>query len=369
MRPEKPRPMIDEIRQQPDVLRSLVSNRASITADFVALMKRTDVRRIYFVGAGSPLYAAEVLRFAAIRLLGVDATAFPPSIFNAHVGFDLEHLSPEQMLLICPAESGKSKGQVDAARTARSAGIPVVCTTLNPKGVLARECDVVLEKPAGHEEAYVTTKGQSIAIALVLMCLVDAAYALGRLSPKEHARYLDAFESLPSNVEATISSSISWFYDHQEEVMSVDSYRFIGYGANFGTVNECMLKIAESVRKPSFCYELEETLHGPMISMGWRDMVFLLATEDGPEKERALELARVLQNVTPHVVVIQSEMDKRFDGRSLPVRTGDVEFIDAIEYMIPAQVIAFEVSNALGIDTTIDPYDDLHRAMETKYED
>ena len=369
MKPNDPRPMFEEICQQTEIIRELISNRKAITQDFVSLMKQKDICKIYLTGAGSPLSAAEVMRIAAIKLLNVDATAYPPSLFTSHIGFDTRHLSPDQMLLICPAESGHSKGQVDAARAAHQLNIPVACTTLNPTGVLARECDVVLAKPGEHEKAYVTTKGQTIALLLVLMCLIDAALALNQITEKEYSKYLSALNALPDNIEQTINNALSWFYQHEEMVMSADTYRFIGYGANFGTVNECALKIAESVRKPSFCYELEETLHGPMISMSEKDLLFLLATEPGYERDRTIKLAQILSKITSNVVVIQSSNKKTFNNNDLLIQTGDIEFIDAIEYMIPAQVIAFKVSDNLGIDTTIDPYDDLHKAMETKYSD
>ena len=201
------------------------------------------------------------------------------------------------------------------------------------------------------------------------MCLIDAAFALNQITEKEYSKYLSALNALPDNIEQTINNALSWFYQHEEMVMSADTYRFIGYGANFGTVNECALKIAESVRKPSFCYELEETLHGPMISMSEKDLLFLLATEPGYERDRTIKLAQILSKITSNVVVIQSSNKKTFNNNDLLIQTGDIEFIDAIEYMIPAQVIAFKVSDNLGIDTTIDPYDDLHKAMETKYSD
>ena len=58
MKPNDPRPMFEEICQQAEIIRELISNRKAITQDFVSLMKQKDIRKIYLTGAGSPLYAA-----------------------------------------------------------------------------------------------------------------------------------------------------------------------------------------------------------------------------------------------------------------------------------------------------------------------
>ena len=126
-----------------------------------------------------------MLKYAAEKLLHVEATSSYPMLFNNHEGLNAGgNYKPDEMALICPAESGRSKGAVLTARMARAQAIPVICTTLNPHGVLARECDVVLVKPTGKEEALPSTKGHSVGIFILLLCLVETARAKKTLARK-----------------------------------------------------------------------------------------------------------------------------------------------------------------------------------------
>lgn len=102
--------MLNEIKEQPELLRQLYSRREELTADFVKLVTSHPIKRIYFTGCGSPLFVSKALIHAASKLLGAEASASPAMLFNHHEGFHTDAFKPEEMLLICPAESGMGKG-------------------------------------------------------------------------------------------------------------------------------------------------------------------------------------------------------------------------------------------------------------------
>ena len=139
--------MMNHIDEVPGLVEQLIAEKKDITSDFVRLFQTHDIKRIYLSGSGSPSNACAVLKYAATKLLGIETTWSYPSLFNNHEGFNVGgKYRPEEMMLICPAETGRTKGSVIAARNARQLGIPVVCTTLYPDGVLGRECDVVIQR-------------------------------------------------------------------------------------------------------------------------------------------------------------------------------------------------------------------------------
>ncbi|MFR6162538.1 MAG: hypothetical protein ACLUJR_05580 [Mediterraneibacter gnavus] len=99
-----------------------------------------------------------------------NAVAIPAGVFHNHCVFNrAKQYANDEILLVCPTESGLSKGQVDAAHRAKEVGIKVMSTTLNPNGILAGYSDIVLTKPGQHEQAMAATKGQTMGILLIFL--------------------------------------------------------------------------------------------------------------------------------------------------------------------------------------------------------
>ena len=354
MKTEQSGIMLEHILEESSLIRDMMERRREVTRDFVELFKTHSFKRIYISGTGSPSNACVVLKYAAVKLLKVETTYSLPNLFNYHEGFNVGGLfKPEEQLLLCPAESGRTKGSVIAARKAKELGIPVASTTLYPDGVLGRVSDVVIQKPSGLEIALPSTKGHTMGIFLFLLCFVEAAHALGRITEAEYQRYIDSLLRLPQSIKSAYDASRRWFCDHQDAVMQAKTYRFVGYGANYGTVREAALKFTESHERPTQCYELEDFMHGPLHAVHYDDMIFFVAAEDCPEKERMFDLVRLAQEkFTPNCVVLQSASDPERFPLSLRFDAVNTELVNAIEYLVPIQVLSYEIADHLGFDLT-----------------
>lgn len=152
--------MLRYIEAEPDDIRRIVRDRERYTAAFVKHFLSHPVKRVYLSGNGSPHSVCVVAGMCMERLLGVEASSSLPAVLNRHTPFNANGVyRPEEMLLICPAQTGRTTGPIESARLARAAGIPVLCTTLSPGGALARECDIVIEKPTGFEESFPESRG------------------------------------------------------------------------------------------------------------------------------------------------------------------------------------------------------------------
>ena len=111
MNAEKRNVMLEEIMSEPGYFRECLERREELTGDFVKLFTSHRFRRIYFSGSGSPSHAGLVLKYAAEKLLNIEATYSYPMLFNNHEGLNVGgKYKPEEMVVICPAESGRSKG-------------------------------------------------------------------------------------------------------------------------------------------------------------------------------------------------------------------------------------------------------------------
>lgn len=362
--------MLHEIAEEPAIFSKILKDREKYTQAFVRLFEENDIKRIYLTGCGSPGWASMTLKFAATSLLKIDATYLSAALFNNHEGFNVSGLlSPQQMLLICPAETGRTKGPVEAARKAKALGIPVVCTTLEPEGVLAETSDVVIYKPSGKEIGLPSTKGHSTGIFIFLLCFVEAAHKLNRISAEEYARYIEALERLPGAAEKIYNESIAWFEKYMDVVMCAERYHMVAYGANYATINEVVLKFTESHRRPSMAVELEEFMHGHIRSIDKKDLILFLCAEDGPEKDRMLELYELMlqKKIGADCVMIHSSRDPFHYDKELLISAGNVEFVNTLEYLIPLQYLSYAIANQLGLDMSVSQAIYLKDAMHPSY--
>lgn len=363
-----------EILEQPDLLARLRDTRDAWARPFVDLCREHDFKRVLFVGNGSPYYVGRTLRYATERLLGGNVDPVMAGEFAFHGLFDCTGgLDPGEVLLVCPAETGHSRGQVDAARRARHTGVPVVCTTLNPHGVLARECDVVLAKLGSCERSIAATKNQTMALYMLLSCLVEAGHVLGSLGDGEYARALLALDSVPDNVRETISISRDWYLRNRERLLSAPGFFLVGYGANYGTCLEGTLKFVECHERPTQAVQLEETLHGPLRSLHRDDVMLLLSTEAGCERDRMTLLSRQLPRYCDNIVIIDSLFQGEIPGvpidNTLSISSSDFPDVCSIEYLVPLQVIAVLLAQDIGIDLTVPKVPELDPVMLPAYED
>jgi len=371
LKSEKSGIMLDHILEEPVLVEKMIEDKERISHEFVELFKKHNIKRIYLSGTGSPYNVCLALKYAAVKILGVEASCSLPSLFVYHEGFNVNGCyKPDEQLLICPAESGRTKGSVNDARHAHDLGVLTACTTLYPDGILGKICDVTIQKPSGLEVALPSTKGHVMGLFIFLLCFIEAAHATNRIDDKKYDEYVGGLKELPQSIYSAYNSSIKWFSDHQDVVMRSSTYRFVGYGTNYATAREGSLKFTESHERPTMFYELEDFMHGPLHAVKNGDVIFFIAAEDGPEKERMFKLVDFARgNFTENCVLIQSNRDEYTTPLSLCFDAVNMDPISAIEYVVPIQVLSYEIADHLGFDLTQWGPISVGKTMGTSYED
>ena len=361
--------MIDEINEEPALFSQILEKKTQYTDGFVRLFTENNIKKIFFIGSGSPSHLSAALKYAAVHLLKIDAVSEFPSLFLYHDAFNPGNVyKPGEMLLVCPVESGKTKGPLIAAQRAKEHGIHVVCTTLNESGLLAETADVVIKKPSGPEKAPPTTKGHSTAMFLLLLCLVEAAKATGALNEADYALYQNGFAKLSDTVGRATQTSLAWFEKNKTAVMNASSYWFLGYGANYATASEAVLKFIESHQKPTFAYELEEFLHGPLCAVKADDVIFFFAAENCPEKERLLLLYQTMKESYPNCVLIQTSNGAIESSNAMTFDSVDMELLNMLEFLVPVQVLSYAIADNSGLDVTVWTTKPIRDVMKPSFE-
>jgi glucosamine--fructose-6-phosphate aminotransferase (isomerizing) len=127
---------------------------------------------------------------------------------------------------------------------------------------------------------------------------------------------------------------------------------FIGGGPAWATAGEGALKLREAAHVQAEGHQLENFLHGPLISVEAGQTVFVIA-EAGPGLERTVEIGRALTTIGARVVGIGSGSD-RLDGAPTGIAIHRLsEVLAPIANVIPLQWIAYLASVRRGVDADV----------------
>lgn len=361
--------MLEYIFEEPKYLQTLLDNREEITHDFTEFFLTHPVKRVYFSASGTPHYASVVIQYFIMKLLHVEATSTVPMLFNNHEEFNVNGVyKTNEMVLICPAHSGRTKGPVDTARKARAMGIPVICTTLNPDGILAKECDVIIKKISGIEKSFPESKGHFVTIATLMICVLETAFALKKITQEEYQCYYRDMYKLITSCKNAINQTMKWYETNKEILLNAEKIFFIGYGANYATVQEAALKWGESNNKMCQAHELEEFMHGPDISFDKKSVIFYVCAEPGREQDRMLLLKKWAEDWCDYNILVTNTENMKKDQLSLTANFVDAEFLSCLEYLIPFQILAHMVARDLGLSTVNSRNGSNYKYLDTKYD-
>lgn len=343
--------MMDTIREEPGLIQELFEKRKEITKDFVDFFKSHDVKKVYFSGHGAALNDALWIGPLMEMILKVEVEVTNPTTFNYRGRFNAGGLwKPEEMLVICPAQAGHTTGPVITARKAKKQGIPVLCFTHDPEAILAKECDVVINNYSPAEPAFVETKGHIADVLIGYLCSLEAALALGRISEQEYDDWCEAIGELPKRCEGHIQAAIDWYEKHKYLLVSARTYTAIGFAENYVTAKDGCLKLAEATANDCASYEMEEYMHGPDLSLHEDTVIFILNPKAG-ESERMRELYQYCRKISRRCILIASKDNEDADDNALLSDFLDKEYLTALEYIIPFQVLAHLTAMDLGLST------------------
>jgi glutamine---fructose-6-phosphate transaminase (isomerizing) len=319
------------VETQPALTERLLADGRPVRAVAARL---PDPGRIHLVGTGTSFHGAQVGEHL-FRTAGFDALAIPAFEYAQYHPAP----GPDDVLV---AISHRGVKQFTAAaldafreRSPRWAVITGEGSPLTGPGVLTTAPqEVSAVHTASHVGAMVRLGQLAVAVAL----------AGGRAKPFWEA----ALSLLPETVAAAVAAR------HRCEEIA-DALRldqpthFIGAGPAWATASEGALKLREAAHVQAEGHELENFLHGPLISVESGQTVFVIA-EPGPALERTQEIAQALATIGAQVVVVGSAADQ-VDGAAFSLSLHRLpEVLAPIANVIPLQWIAYLASRRRGVD-------------------
>ena len=335
--------MIDEIRQQPQVLdRALAAPPKALSR----LRRRFSKRQpalVVIVARGTSDNAALFGRYLFEILLGIPASLAAPSVATLYHRWPI----PRDAVVIGISQSGESTDINVFMELAKKCGSFTIGITNESASTLANLADEVLPTRAGKERSVAATKTYTAQL-LMLYCL---AKALGAKIPESDLK------RLPDSVECQLR--------HEPAVRRLASnYRemshavVVGRGLNYANGFEFALKLMETSYVVAAGFSCADFAHGPIAIVEEEFPVFVF-TPPGPTfQETAKLLARLKRSRVDTVCIgAQPEVDGlprshwiKINGTLPTTSRYPNDTLTPIPLIVPAQLFAAHLADCKGLD-------------------
>jgi glucosamine--fructose-6-phosphate aminotransferase (isomerizing) len=329
--------MLEEVRQQPEVLERTLALESRHVEDFKRLVARRRPRLIVLAARGTSDNAALFGRYLLEIVTGIPVCLAAPSIatlYKAEVDY-------RETLLVAISQSGESTDTNLTLERARAHGALTLGITNESHSTLARIAEHVFRVRAGKEKSVAATKtytGQMLMLYLL-------AYALGGA-----VRVAD-LERIPQAVAAALR------LEPEIDALS-ERYRFIsravvvGRGLNYANAFELALKLMETCYVVAERFSPADFLHGPIALVEPSFPVFAFAPPDVTQASIGETLDK-LHRLQAEIVAITDSGNREVAESAtrvirLPRRVKAL--LTPIPYIVPAQLFAACLASQKGLN-------------------
>jgi glucosamine--fructose-6-phosphate aminotransferase (isomerizing) len=330
--------MLDEIRQQPEVLARTLASELRRTEKFRALINRRKPRLVVLVARGTSDNAAQFGRYLIEITTGIPVSLAAPSVSTVYGA----RLNYKEALIVALSQSGESTDTNQVLEQARKAGAVTVGITNESRSSLAGIAEHVFLVRAGREKSVAATKtytGQ-------MMVLYLLAYALGAKIRIADLEGIADFASSALTLESEVAAMAERYRFMHHAVV-------VGRGLNYANSFEFALKMKETAYVIAEGFSSADFLHGPIAMLEPTFPAFLF-TPSGPVWPSMQEMLIRLRDLKAETVVITDRRNltaANLASRVIPIPARIPELYTPIPYIIPAQLFAA----ALAVEKNLNP--------------
>ena len=330
--------MLDEIRQQPDVVRRILDEEFHRVEALAAEVKRRKVAYAYVAARGTSDNAALYGKYVLEIQHGLPVALAAPSVFTLYGSYP--NLG-ENALVLGISQSGAAPDVIEVVRRARESGALTACITNEPDSLLAQTAEYPLFIGAGEEVGVAATKTYTGSLAL--LALLSTALDESHPERLEHLRRAaDAMEK-SLQLDDTIHHLVEKYADMTDCVI-------LGRGFNQATAMELALKLTETCYLSARAYSAADFQHGPIaqVVQGYPCLLF------APDGKAFAPMAKLAEKLRPqHPALICFAHDAAFlAGSETAVRipSAVAEWVSPLVYIVAGQLFTYWLSLLKGLD-------------------
>lgn len=326
--------MQQEMGQQPEVLRRLISRRAE-TVGAVREVVPSDLRGVLLVARGSSDNAALHARYLIELATGRPVVLAAPALWTRYGA----RTALDDWVVVAVSQSGKTPEIIQTVRRMRHCGARSISVTNDASSALAAETDLVVPLEAGEERAVPATK----TVTASMLALAHVAAGLGEVPWTG-----DVEARLPGQVTKVLEDSSG--LDEALAVLNRPQTVHMGRGFSLAVALESALKFKETSLRPARAYATGDFLHGPVAAVGAGDVVVGYAAS-GPTYADLLDVLGSLRSRDASILVVTDRPDDITTGMPvLAVPAGLPEPLVSVLLTVRAQQLAGALAVSAGLD-------------------
>lgn len=161
-----------------------------------------------------------------------------------------------------------------------------------------------------------------------------------------------------------ITKSVEWAEQVKSELLNKEVIQVVSDQHEIASCMEGSLKLLETVRIGIAGYELEEFMHGPYNAVNKGAALIFIGNPASKYHERMLKLIDYQEKKTDFQYLISS--DSEATTKNCRIAFSNSRYFSALEFIIPLQCLAYEVSTAKGINPSIASDPAFHKNMDSK---
>jgi glucosamine--fructose-6-phosphate aminotransferase (isomerizing) len=327
--------MMQEIHQQPQVLRRTLKAEAKHASDFQKFAAKHRFRLIVLAARGTSANAALFGRYLLEVTTGIPVSLCASSVHTVyHAPLDFR-----QTLVVGISQSGIGADTNHVLELARRRGAVTLGITSETDSPITQIADEVFLVRGGQQRTVTATKsytGQLLALYLL-------ASALGSQVTLEGISEIPDRVAEVLNLEKDLRSLVSRYRYMRQCVI-------VARGLNFANALEMAQKLMEICRVGAEPFSAADFLYGPiaMIEGGFPAFVFMPPGKTITEMKK---LTRRLSRLGADILVIGPEEMAGTSGmRCLRMPDTLPEIYAPIPYIVPAQMFASLLAEIKGLD-------------------
>lgn len=345
------------MKDQPRALQETLRNKEVFVKPFVETLCKKHIKKVLFFGSGTSYNASQIAAYYFKHILGMDAVAHYPTVFLHYEKADWSNLlKKDEILFVGISQSGTSISTIEVMKKAKEEGYLTLALTEDLQSEITKHIDTVVHLLCGKELTPPETRGYTVTVLTLYLWAVESARALNKLDDIAYEKMMKDAEKLCAQFTEVIEESEAWYDDNATTIVNSERIYVLGYGIDYGSALEGMLKIGEMLRIATIGYEIEEYSHGPTMAIGAKQTIFMIGSDEA-EWERCLQFREVFKKYTPRVHLISCKETKH-DKRDLIFSCKTNKYLAPLLYAIPFQFVAAKGAADTNIDTGVDPFTD-----------
>jgi glutamine---fructose-6-phosphate transaminase (isomerizing) len=328
--------MRTELGEGPEVVARLLDRAGESVARVASAIRERNVDLVLIAARGTSDHAAIYAQYVLGARNGLLVALAAPSLTSVY------HRSPRlgNALVLGISQSGRSPDVVAVLAEARRQGALTVALTNEVSSELAEAAEHVIELEAGAERAVAATK--TYVAEVTLLAMLSSAVSADPASAAELRVLPEALRSALSVEDEVARIATSWA---NEERCAV-----VARGFHYATAREWALKLKELAYVLADPYSGADFEHGPIALVEEGFPVFAIATA-GPLLPDMDGLLRRLKAAAARLLILSDDPDLRALGEGIEVPAGIPEWLSPIAAILPAQLFAYHLARARGLDT------------------